>query len=184
MKNTLIINLFAGPGVGKSTTMAGVFTKLKLAGVDCEQVLEYAKELVWDDRTDLLADQKHIFEEQLKRVKRVYGKVDVIVTDGPIALTVVYDKIYNRGNAELVQKVLEEHNAMNSINYLLGRVKPYNPNGRYQDEAGAREVDIITKATLEEHRIPHLSLDGTEATIERIAALTQLCLNQANDKVR
>ena len=27
-----VINLFAGPGSGKSTTCAGVFSKLKLAG--------------------------------------------------------------------------------------------------------------------------------------------------------
>lgn len=39
-----VINLFAGPGSGKSTTCAGVFSKLKLAGVNCEMALEYAKD--------------------------------------------------------------------------------------------------------------------------------------------
>ena len=34
-KNTIIVNLFAGPGAGKSTGAAYVFAKLKLAGIDC-----------------------------------------------------------------------------------------------------------------------------------------------------
>ena len=46
--NTLVINLFSGPGVGKSTTAAMVFAKLKMNGVDCEMALEFAKEKVWD----------------------------------------------------------------------------------------------------------------------------------------
>lgn len=41
-----VINLFAGPGSGKSTTCAGVFNKLKLAGINCEMALEYAKDKV------------------------------------------------------------------------------------------------------------------------------------------
>ena len=42
--NTLVINLFSGSRVGKSTTAAMVFAKLKMNGVDCEMALEFAKE--------------------------------------------------------------------------------------------------------------------------------------------
>ena len=43
MKKTLVINLFGGPGVGKSTLCASVFAKLKIMGIDCEMATEYAK---------------------------------------------------------------------------------------------------------------------------------------------
>ena len=43
MKNTLLVNLYAGPGAGKSTGAAYIFAKLKMAGIDCEYVSEYAK---------------------------------------------------------------------------------------------------------------------------------------------
>ena len=43
MKSTLLVNLYAGPGAGKSTGAAYIFAKLKMAGVDCEYVSEYAK---------------------------------------------------------------------------------------------------------------------------------------------
>ena len=49
MKNTLLVNLYAGPGAGKSTGAAYIFAKLKTAGVDCEYVSEYAKDRVWQE---------------------------------------------------------------------------------------------------------------------------------------
>ena len=45
----IVINLFAGPGVGKSTTAARVFAELKLKGVNCEMALEFAKDKVWEE---------------------------------------------------------------------------------------------------------------------------------------
>ena len=44
MKETLVVNLFGGPGTGKSTMMAGIFAKLKSLGYDCEMCVEFAKE--------------------------------------------------------------------------------------------------------------------------------------------
>ena len=40
MKNTLIVNLFGGAGIGKSTLMARIFSELKVQGYDCEMVTE------------------------------------------------------------------------------------------------------------------------------------------------
>ena len=78
-KNTLVVNLIGGPGAGKSTTMAGVFSKLKSLGVDAEMVSEFAKELVWENRKDTMKDETYIFAKQAHRIFRVNGQVDVIV---------------------------------------------------------------------------------------------------------
>ena len=64
----IVVNLFAGPGSGKSTTCAGVFSKLKLAGVNCEMALEYAKDKVWENSLDVLDDQIYVFGKQLHRL--------------------------------------------------------------------------------------------------------------------
>lgn len=45
---TLYVNLYGGPGTGKSTGASYIFSKLKLAGVEAELVTEYAKDLVWE----------------------------------------------------------------------------------------------------------------------------------------
>ena len=54
MKNTLIVNLFGGAGIGKSTLMARIFSELKVQGYDCEMVTEFAKDLVWKKELKLL----------------------------------------------------------------------------------------------------------------------------------
>lgn len=41
MKKIRRINLFAGPGAGKSTACAQLFSRMKLAGFNVEQVTEY-----------------------------------------------------------------------------------------------------------------------------------------------
>jgi len=35
---TLVVNLYGGPGTGKSTTAAATFAELKMAGINCELV--------------------------------------------------------------------------------------------------------------------------------------------------
>lgn len=52
--NTKIVNAFAGPGAGKTTACLEIVSQLKMRGKSAEYVPEYAKELVWDERTQLL----------------------------------------------------------------------------------------------------------------------------------
>ena len=68
----LVINLYGGPGTGKSTTAAHVFALLKQRDVNAELVREYAKDIVWEGRTHLLSGvfpyQLVIFSKQNKRI--------------------------------------------------------------------------------------------------------------------
>jgi adenylate kinase family enzyme len=66
-KNTIIVNLFAGPGAGKSTGAAYVFAKLKLAGIDCEYVSEFAKDKVWENNSEVFKNQFYIQESSLSK---------------------------------------------------------------------------------------------------------------------
>ena len=49
MRKTLVINLFGGPGVGKSTMCASIFSKLKILGFECEMATEYVKDIVFEE---------------------------------------------------------------------------------------------------------------------------------------
>ena len=46
---TVVINLFGGPGCGKSTIAAELFAILKKQGYEVELVTEYAKDKVWEE---------------------------------------------------------------------------------------------------------------------------------------
>jgi len=162
MKETLVVNMLGGPGVGKSTMMAAVFALLKQDGVDCEIVTEFAKDLVWDERHETFKDEIYIFAKQEHRLFRVNGKVDVIITDRPLILTC----FYGQANKELSDLCLSEFNKYNNMNFLVERAKSYNPNGRNQTEDEAKEIDAEFKAILKKLDIPfHPIVSDAESII-------------------
>ncbi len=148
MKDTLLINLFGGPGTGKSTMMARVFSELKFDNIDSEMAPEYAKDLVWEESDNLLRNQQlHVLGEQHRRINRLYGKVSVAITDCPL---INFALFIPPSNAILNALINEEAKNFRHLNILLKRVKPYNPNGRYQTEIQARDMDLKLKIILTE----------------------------------
>lgn len=91
-KKVCSINLFGPPGAGKSTLAAIVFAKLKMMGINCELVTEFAKDKVWERNNEALSNQIYIFAKQYYRMSRCAGQVDVIVTDSPLFLSPFYNK--------------------------------------------------------------------------------------------
>ena len=136
-----VINLFAGPGTGKSTTCAATFAELKYLGVNTEMVTEYAKDAVWERRGEkLFRAQEYIFGKQHFRLSRVADEVDFAITDSPLLLSLVYmpEDFYL---PTLRQTIKEAHDRYESINIFLNRNKPYNPKGRTQNENEAKALD-------------------------------------------
>ena len=156
----IVVNLFAGPGSGKSTTCAGVFAKLKLAGVNCEMALEYAKDKVWEESNKVLDDQTYVFGLQLHRIFRMKDKVDVVITDSPILLSIIYDKTGNKYFSDLV---LNQFNNFDNRNYFIERTTVYNPKGRLQTEDEAKEIDKVLLDLLKDCNIEYDSVGKSEA---------------------
>lgn len=157
--NTLLVNLYAGPGSGKSTGAAYIFAKLKMAGVDCEYVSEYAKDRVWqDDQFPLKYCQLYVTGKQCLKVARLLGKVDVIVTDSPIAMGAMYTEEKPYQDVCLY----EAKKYPNTFNIFVKRVKKYNPNGRNQTEEEARAIDGRLLEFLDSNNLKYETADGTE----------------------
>lgn len=163
-KKTLVVNLFAGPGAGKSTGAAYIFSKLKMLGYDCEYVSEFAKDKVWERNDEVFKSQFYITGKQVFKIKRCYGKVDIIITDSPIAIGAQYLK---PGESKLGPAILEEFNNYNNLNFFINRVKGYNPNGRHQTLEEAKEIDEKTKNWLLCNDIPFETIDGNEFGYEQ-----------------
>lgn len=136
-----VINLFAGPGAGKSTIAAGVFSKMKKLGLNVELVTEYAKDLTWEGRQNLLNyDQLYVFAKQQRRLDRLRNVVDYVVTDSPLLLGLAY--LRKDYPASLGGLIYDYWNRYNNINFFLSREdKVYNPIGRNQTEEEARKLD-------------------------------------------
>ncbi len=136
----ILVNLFGAPGAGKSTGAAYVFARLKMAGINAELVTEYAKDKVWEENYAVFKNQAYIFGKQFFRISRLEGKVDVVVTDSPLLLSCFYGKDDTRLGDEFNALVRKVSASYPSVNAFLQRVKPYNPNGRFQTEEESDEV--------------------------------------------
>lgn len=152
---TTIINIYAGSGAGKSTTAADVFCTLKKAGVSCELRTEYVKDWAWQGRKIEAGDDLYLLAKQWQREKLLYGKVDYVVTDSPLGLAAVYERVYpppggRHPMLDMVRELEKRQDAagIRRVNCLLLRSKPFVQAGRYEDEQAARGVDSICEEFL------------------------------------
>lgn len=131
----LVVNLFGAPGAGKSSGAAYIFSKLKMMGVNAELVTEFAKDKVWEGSKEVFNNQAYIFGKQYFKMSQLKDKVDVIITDSPLLNSIYYsqdDKVLGDSSGKVVLNIF---NSFENINFMIKRVKKYNPNGRFQDEA-------------------------------------------------
>ena len=176
MKDTIVVNFFAGPGCGKSTGASWLFSQLKLNGVDCEYVSEFAKDKVWENNGEVFKCEFYITGKQSFKVSRCFGKVDVIITDSPIAISMVYSE-----SDKFKAAVLEEFNKYekNNMNILLRRTVPYDSNGRFQTEDEAKNIDDKIKNTLDESEIPYMIINGN---VDGYKAILDIVLEKLNKR--
>lgn len=158
---TIVINLVAGPCAGKSTIASGIFYKLKMKGIDCEQTLEYAKDRVWEGSYSTMDDQIYMFGKQYHRVWRLNHKVQVIISDSPLILSIHYAKFESKYFENFV---IEQFNRFNNITYFIERDTEYNENGRVHTLEDAKKADNELKDILVKHNIEYITVKTTEAT--------------------
>ena len=177
-KDTLVVNFFGGPGTGKSTTMAHCFAELKWKNIDCEMCTEYAKDKVWEGSEHVLENQFYVSGKQYHKLKRLEGKVEVILTDSPILLGLIYG---NREPRAFKDLLVEYHKTFNNLNIFLKRVKPFHQNGRLQDEESARAIDEELYNFVGSQRGDFLETPATRENIGSIVSIIENKLKQLKD---
>jgi nicotinamide riboside kinase len=151
----IVINLYGGPGCGKSTAAASLFSMLKMTGINCELVTEFAKDLTWDESSRVLGYQPYVFGQQAWRLERLSGKVDMVITDSPLILSTVYcDPALPQSWHDYV---LWEHNRHSSMNFFIKRSNNYVQVGRNQSLEDAEKIDSLIL-----HKLKYLNIEVTE----------------------
>lgn len=150
-KKLKVINFFGGPGCGKSTMAAGLFYHLKVAGFKVELVTEYAKDMVYENRPNILEDQLYVLAKQTRRVSRLEGVLDFCITDSPLVLSA----IYNKGSSLIDKLSLELFNGFDNMNFLICRSTIYQNYGREENEAEAIQIDKNIFSFLIDSKIKH-----------------------------
>lgn len=163
MKMTLVVNLFGGPGVGKSTTAAWLFSKLKEEKINCELVREYVKDWAWEERRICPLKQLHILGEQTYRESILYGNVDIIITDSPVMMSSFYQQHYTNQDYLLNATLsfmghANDTHGVRYLNLLLKRDKPYFSKGRYETEQQAKDIDQEIAKWFDKHSISYITI--------------------------
>lgn len=178
---TIVVNLFGTPGAGKSTGASYIFSKLKMAGVNAELITEFAKDKVWESNSTALNDQIYMFAKQNHKMFRCADKVDVIITDSSLLCSLLYSKNYFY-NQELSSLVLKVFNSYKNMTYLIERVKPYNPVGRYQTQQQADDLKSPILEILNKYNVKFKIKQGSLNCYDEIVDEVLRALNYLKSK--
>lgn len=176
-----IINIFGGPGIGKSSIAAGITYKLKKNHISCDQPYEFPKLLAWDDNHSAIQDQLYVLANQHRGIVKSYGKVDYIVLDSPILLSLTYRNYYKGTEypsslyGESFDKmVLDTFNQYDNINIVLDRADGvHNNDERYQNLEESKDLDIVIENSLIENNIPFHKIKVDDDTVDTIMKLVK-----------
>lgn len=145
-----IINLFGGPGSGKSTTAAFIFSQLKINNISCQYINEYAKDCVYEGRNTVIQnDQLYILAKQNHKLKmlELSNQAQYAIVDSPLLLSSIYGGIYNSITKNFNDYVIELFNSYDNINFFIERNEAYfETNGRIQKNIQqAKDIDNLIK---------------------------------------
>lgn len=173
----LVINLFGVPGAGKSTGAAYIFSQLKMKGINAELITEFAKDKVWENNEEVFKNQAYLFGKQSFKMSRCKDKVDCIITDSPLPLSIFYNNDAVLGE-DFNKTVMNVFNSYNNLNYLLIRTKPYNPIGRHQTEEESDKLKAPMVSLLNDRKIPYIESTGDIEGYQQIIDEAMQVLNK------
>ena len=174
-----IINLFGGPGIGKSSIAAGLTYKLKKRHITCDNPYEFPKLLAWDENHSAIRDQLFVLANQHRGIVKSYGKVDYIILDSPILLSLTYKNVYKSNEYPAIlygdafdKMVLDIYNQYDNINILLKRSQgKHNNNERYQNLEESIVLDNVIENSLIDNNLPYHVINVNGNTVKNILKL-------------
>lgn len=162
-----VINLYGGPGTGKSVLAAELFATMKKKGISVELVTEKAKSLTYSKDYKTLHDQLLVFATQHHKVFKLVGQVDYAIVDSPLLLNLVYFKDDLPYDYNLFSRlVLQVDSHYRTHNFYLERSEDfvYQEYGRNESSKEALEKDDEILETLIAYGIKHSVVDYKNAS--------------------
>lgn len=155
----LVLNFYGGPCAGKSTYAAYFYSKLKMQGINCELITEYAKQKVWENNNNILSNQVYLFAKQYVGLTRLNSKVELAIMDSPLLLSLLYQSNLKIKDS-FGKLVLDCYSEFENINYLIcsNDYEKYSQQGRCQSKEKAKELGNSMKNILDEIGISYQTI--------------------------
>jgi len=178
---TKIINLFGGPGIGKSSIAAGLTYEMKRRHISCDNPYEFPKLLAWDNNGEAIKDQLYVLANQHRGIAKSFGKVDYIILDSPIILSLIYKSLYDNDESypqklygktfdKLVLEMFKEYDNIN-INLKRNTKTFHNDKERYQSLESSLEIDGLIEKTLIKNKIPYHNIGVDDNVLSNILGI-------------
>jgi len=190
------INLYGGPGTGKSTTASDLFAEFKRMCVDTsmdrqfELTQEFVKEWAWEGRSIEGFDQTFIFANQQRKEEiPLRAGVHHIFTDSPLFLGAAYARKYHSKVFGPLITLAELHEEKYpGLHIFLERGdRPYVGKGRYENEDKARRMDDYIRSLLDLYvgednyiSLPYNDWDGIVNIVAEKLNLSEHVRNKAS----
>lgn len=155
----IVVNMFGGPGTGKSVTAADLFSRMKKNGKKAELVHEVAKDYVWEDWAHIFGEQDFIFGNQHRLIRRlVYHDVDYAIVDSSIILGIFYMPEWFPKS--FIPFVVDVFKTYSNVNVMFERNPeiPYQQWGRNETEEQAKEKDRQIRDFFDANGIPYITV--------------------------
>lgn len=170
-----VINIFGGPGIGKSTLAAQIYTELKKRHINIEYIPEFPKELVYEERLLTLTDQIYVFAQQHHKIWTAARHNQLVVTDSPIVLSTVYNP---ETSANFRALIFEMHNKFNNLNIILKRnPETHSMVGRVHSLTESISIDRRIRDVLIDEGIDFAEFDPVT---DKLEALLELIIQEFN----
>lgn len=158
-KKLKVINLFGGPGIGKSTVAAALFANMKRMGEKVELVHEIAKDFYWEKWQHILTEQDFLFAQQHRQIRRLVGHdIDYVIVDCSLLLGLAYKPDWYPPSFD--QFVVDVYNTYTNYNFLLKRTTTflYVSEGRNESYRQALEKDKQIVDLLNKYNVSYIEI--------------------------
>jgi hypothetical protein len=149
------INLWAPPGVGKSTTMTGLFTSMKHRGYRVEMAPEFAKQLSYENNRVALDDPFYVMANQEYRLSQLRGKVDYIITDSPPGISEAYCSQEDSVEVSCLAEHFRYRYVNLDVRLLRSPEHPHQTYGRHHTE----QQSVALEATITRIMMSHAEIE-------------------------